>query len=166
MNVGDLYNLHPEVILIHGITRTGVESSVPPEKTLVERIKFAIESSKYKISTYSYVLNSMYCKEKCYSSIGLIIEEGKIIYASREDTGFSKFNLPQVAFDYEKVCWNDIFSVNKYNEIILRNVIIRGFVIHFIQEFCFEEIKLACKELNLPVYVNDGNGIFKVYILN
>jgi hypothetical protein len=92
MNVGDLYNLHPEVILIHGITRTGVESYVPLEKTLVERIKFAIESSKYKLSAYSYVLNSMYCKEKCYSSIVLIIEEGKIIYASGEDTGFTKFD--------------------------------------------------------------------------
>ena len=161
MNVGDLYNLYPGVCLIHGITRIGVESYIPEDKSLLDRIKFSIVSSSSKLSTYSYDLGSMYFKEKCYGSIGLIIADGKIIYASEEDTGFTKLDLHHLVFDFEKVCWNDIFSAKNYNEIIVKNVIIRGFVIHYIHEFSFEEIVFACREMKLPIYINDSNGEYK-----
>lgn len=165
MNVGDLYNLYPEVCLIHGITRIGVESYIPEDKTLMERIKFSIESSSFKLSTYSYDLGSMYFKEKCYGSIGLIIAEGKIIYASKEDTGFTKLDLRHLVFDFERVCWNDIFSAKDYNEIIVRNVTVRGFVIHYIHEFSFEEIVLACGDMKLPIYMNYSNGKYEEIIV-
>lgn len=161
MNVSDLYNLFPDVLLIHGISKIGAESKVPPDILLADRINHSINISKTKLSTYSYKNDVKSDISNYYGSIGLIIGEGEILFASNEDTGFTLTNLP-IQFDSAKANWHEILSPKTYNEIIVKNVSVIGLVVHYTFDFSMIEIQQACRNVNLPMYFNNGIRMQKI----
>jgi hypothetical protein len=57
IQLSQLRQTFPEVLFLHGITRIGGESDVPPEKTFADRITNAIQdSNNTKLSTHSFAL--------------------------------------------------------------------------------------------------------------
>lgn len=158
MTISELYLKYPDINLIHGISKIGPESKVPDDVKLVDQIQYSIKSSNRKLSTYSYKNSSKTDNNNYFSCVGLLIKEGEIIYANKEDTGYTQNNIPE-QFDAENANWLEILNPEIYNEIIVKNVEVKGIVVHCYNEYNQVDILEASKILKLPIYFVNGSSL-------
>ena len=131
MKLSTLYNTYPNVLILHGITKIGAKSEIPPEKTFSERVIFAIESSNNsKLSAHSFAFR-INDRRHLWSSVGVILREAVIIAAAIEDTGLTKKSL-HLAWSLPKADYQTLLlGPNRvlYNELVVQQAAVMGIYI-------------------------------------
>jgi hypothetical protein len=164
IQLSQLRQQFPGVLFLHGITRKGGESEVPPDATFVDRITNAIrDSNETKLSSHSFSFR-VNGRPHLWSTFGTILREGDVIAADPDDTGLRKDTLAQIAArpnpDFQIVLDP---NRGQYNELVVQHAVPIGIFIwwQFDGQFPPLDVHSASLTLGYPVFVLAEQGLFR-----
>jgi hypothetical protein len=165
IRLSELRREFPGQLFLHGILRKGgEEDNIPTNATFADRINRAIQdSNETKLSTHSFALG-MNGRDHLWSPYGIILSNGDVIAADREDTGLRKDTLHLIEWLPTPI-WSDVLDPNRprYNELVVQHAGPIGIFIWWKcdGQFLPSDIHAASLRLKLPVYILTERELFR-----